>query len=84
MGNDMVGQIIEGFKSFRPDKTVVKIWNKNKLYVILGAKDPTKWEYEMDPYYIYTDGKFNGISYLDNEEVLSKVLKPQYLIYTKK
>lgn len=81
MGNDMVGQVIDKFKEFRPAKTVMKIWNKKDLYVILGVKDPSQWETEMDPYYVYSNGKIDGVSYLDNAEVLDKVMKPEYLIY---
>lgn len=84
MGNDMVGQIIEEFKKLRPNRTIMKIWNKQKLYVILAVKDPSKWEYEMDPYYTYIEGQFAGISYLDNSDTLGKVLKDQYLIYLRK
>lgn len=84
MGNDMVGQVIEAFKKVRPERTVMKIWNYQKAYIILGVKDPDQWEYEMDPYYMYIDGKISGISYLDNAELLIKALKANNLIYVNK
>lgn len=84
MGNDMVGQIVDKFKEFRPDKVVAKIWNLNKAYVILGVHDINKWQYEMDPYYTYIDGEMAGISYIDNESLMKKILKPENLIYVNK
>ena len=81
MGNNLVGQVNDAMEKYRPDKTVIKIWNKGKLCVILAAKNPAEWEMEMDPYYIYADGKVSGISYIDNGDVMKKVLKPENLIY---
>jgi len=84
MGNDMVGQVIDAFKKFRPNKVVAKIWNLNKAYVILGVRDLKQWQYEMDPYYTYIDGKVAGISYMENESLMKKMLKPENLIYVNK
>ena len=84
MGNDLVGQAIDAMKKFRPNKTVIKIWNKGKLCVILAVKNPDSWEEEMDPYYVYGDGKVDGISYLDNADILDKIVKKEYLVYTNK
>lgn len=84
MGNDLVGQAVEAMKKFRPNKTVMKIWNQKDLCVILAAKNPSEYEMEMDPYYIYAKGKVDGVSFIDNEAVLSKVMKPENLIYTNK
>lgn len=81
MGNDTVGKVIDAMEKFRPNKTVMKIWNKKNLSVILAVKNPKEWQMEMDPYYIYSDGKVDGISFIDNESILSKVMKPEYLIY---
>lgn len=84
MGNDLVGQSVEAMKKFRPNKTVMKIWNKKDLCIILAVTDPANWEMEMDPYYVYANGKVDGVSYIDNVNVLSKVMKPEYLVYTNK
>lgn len=84
MGNDLVGQIFDKFKSFRPGKTIIKIWNKKDLSIILAVKNPKEWEMEMDPYYVYSKGKIDGISYIDNESLVSKVTKPEFLIYKDK
>ena len=84
MGNDMVGQVIDKFKEFRPNKTVMKIWNLGKVYIILGVKDPEQWEYEMDPYYMYCDGVIDGITYLDDADELDVIMEDDNLIYSKK
>jgi hypothetical protein len=84
MGNDLVGQIFDKFKSFRSDKTIIKIWNKKDLSIILAVKNPKEWEMEMDPYYVYSKGKIDGISYIDNESLVSKITKPEFLIYKDK
>lgn len=84
MGNDMVGQIIDEFNKTRPEKTVIKIWNNGKLYVILAARDPQNYKMEMDPYYMYTEGKLFGVSYIDNADTMEKVVRPENLIYMKK
>lgn len=84
MGNDLVGQAIEAMKKFRPNKTVMKIWNKKDLCVILAVKNPETWQEEMDPYYVYAKGKVDGISFIDNEAVLTKVMKPEYIAYKNK
>ena len=81
MGNDLVGQAFDAMEKFRPDKTIIKIWNLNNLCIILAVKDPEQYETEMDPYYAFANGKVEGISFIDNEAVLSKVMKPQNLIY---
>ena len=47
MGNNLVGQVNDAMEKYRPDKTVIKIWNKGKLCVILAAKNPAEWEMEM-------------------------------------
>lgn len=84
MGNDLVGQAIEAMKKYRPEKTVIKIWIKNKVAILLAAKEPSQYEYEMDPYYIFVDGHVDGISYLDNGTKLKRIMKPEYLAYQKK
>lgn len=84
MGNDLVGQAIEAMSKFRPDKTVMKIWENNKICIILAVLDPKQYETEMDPYYIYTDGKVDGISYLDNADILIRLLKPENMVYQNK
>ena len=84
MGNDLVGKVVDAMKQFRPDKTVMKIWNKKDLCVILAVKDKSKWVEEMDPYYVYANGKVDGISYLDAEPVLSRVMRPEFLIFVNK
>ena len=84
MGNDLVGKVIDKMKEFRPNKTVMKIWNQNKLCVILAVKNPAEWQMEMDPYYVYIDGKVDGVSFIDNEGVLSRVMKPRNMIYHNK
>ena len=81
MGNDLVGQIFDKFKSFRPDKTIMKIWSKKDMAIILAVKKPSEWQMEMDPYYIYSKGKLDGISYLDNANVITRITKPENLIY---
>lgn len=81
MGNDLVGQIFDAFQKFRPGKTIIKIWNKGDLSIILAVKDPKEWEMEMDPYYVYSKGKIDGISYIDNADLVSRVAKPNFLIY---
>lgn len=84
MGNDLVGQAIEAMKKYRPEKTVVKIWNKGKSCLILAAKNPKEYQMEMDPYYIYAEGAISGISYIDNANKLKKIMMPEYLAFTKK
>lgn len=83
MGNNLVGVIIESMKKVKPELTVMKIWNKNKLSIILAVHNPNKWETEMDPYYAYVDGNIDGLTLTDNFEVVNKVLKNEYLIYDK-
>ena len=84
MGNDMVGQAIEAMKQFRPNKTVMKIWEKGKICLILAAKDPDNWQMEMDPYYIFADGKVDGVSFIDNATKLKRIARPEKLIYHNK
>lgn len=85
MGNDKVGQIIEEFKKYDSSRTVVAIWNKKDLYVIIAKHNPDKNAVEMDPFYVYADGKgIDGITYVDNQELLTQVMKPEYLIYERK
>lgn len=84
MGNDLVGQAVEAMKKYRPEKTVVKIWNKDNSCLILAAKNPDEYEMEMDPYYIYAKGAIAGISYIDNAAKLKKIMKPEFLVYTKR
>ena len=91
MGNDLVGKVFDVFKEYRPSKTIMKIWNKDKVCIfydavivvciILAVKDPAEWQMEMDPYYIFVDGKVDGISYLDNAAKIKRITKPEYLIY---
>lgn len=81
LGNDLVGKVFDVFKEYRPSKTIMKIWNKDKVCIILAVKDPAEWQMEMDPYYIFVDGKVDGISYLDNAAKIKRITKPEYLIY---
>lgn len=81
MGNDLVGQVFDAFKDYRPNKTIMKIWNKGKICLILAVKDPDEWQMEMDPYYLFADGKVSGVSYIDNATKLKRISKPEYLIY---
>ena len=84
LGNDLVGKVFDAFKEYRPSKTIMKIWNKDKVCIILAVKDPAEWQMEMDPYYIYADGKVAGISFLDNATKLKRITKPENLIYHSK
>lgn len=84
MGNDLVGKVVDKMKEFRPKKTTMKIWNKKDLCLVLAVNDPKNWETEMDPYYAYVNGDIAGVSFIDNEEILSKVMKPENLIYKNK
>lgn len=84
MGNDLVGQAIEAMKKYRPEKTVIKIWNKGKSCLILATKNPKEYQMEMDPYYIFAEGAISGISYLDNAAKLKKIMKPEYIAYQNK
>lgn len=84
MGNDLVGQAIDVMKKYRPEKTVIKIWNKGKSCLILAAKNPKEYQMEMDPYYVFAEGAISGISYLDNADKLKKIMKPECLAYVNK
>ena len=84
MGNDLVGQIIEAFKKDSPELTVIKIWNKKKLNVVIAVHNPENWREEMDPYYAYVDGLIDGLTVMDNLPVLEKVMVDSNLIYVRK
>lgn len=83
MGNDLVGVIIDAFKKVKPELTVMKIWNKSKLSIILAVHDPNNWEKEMDPYYAYSNNCIDGFTFIDNMPIVDKVVRNNYLIYDK-
>lgn len=81
MGNNLVGEIVEKMKVYNPDRKVVKIWNKDKLSIILACYDPDNWMGEMDPYYAYNGERIDGLSVTINMPILEKVCTDKYLIY---
>lgn len=81
MGNDLVGVIIDSFKKVKPNLTVMKIWTKSKLSIVLAVNHPESWRDEMDPYYVYSAGNIDGLTLTDNMDIVDKVIRNEYLIY---
>ena len=83
MGNNMVGVIHDAFEKKYPELTIMKIWNKNKLYLVLAVEDVNNWKKEFDPYYYYNNGEIRGVSVIDNMDTLDTVMTDSNLIYIK-
>lgn len=83
MGNNLVGEIIDKMKSYDSSLTVVKIWNKAKLSIILACNDPSNWRMEQDPYFAYNGKKIDGLTFTDNIKAIKEVCTDSNLIYNK-
>lgn len=84
MGNDMVGKIVDAFEKFNPELYVIAIWNMRDVYLVVAKHTPNKNDIEMDPFYIYSGGKIDGITYTDNKKIFDKLMKPDNLIYERR
>lgn len=80
----MVGQIVDAFKEQKPKLTVIKIWNRKELYIVLAAYSETEWKTEMDPYYTYVNGQIEGFSVMNNLPIADRVMTDNHLIYQRK
>lgn len=77
----MVDEIIKAFKEHNSKMTVMKIWSKGNLHIVLAVFNPDEWNWEMDPYYIYDNGRIDGIFLAQATELFDTVINDKCLIY---